>query len=172
MNRSRSTRIAALLLAVASTAAAAPQEGAPQALPRDEVREQNMRAYIELLRRDVQSMKVAVITEMMEMTDAEQKAFWPVYRDYEHGLATLNDERIAAVETYAAQYTKLTGPVADKLATDALDLEARRVALKQAYFKKLKGVLTPVRAARALQIENQIELLLDLQVAASLPVVR
>jgi len=30
---------------------------------------------------------------------------------------------------------------------------------------------SPVRAAKALQIENQIQLIVDLQVAASLPVV-
>ena len=53
-----------------------------------------------------------------------------------------------------------------------LDLEARRTALKQKYYAKVKAALSPIKAAQALQIENQIQLLVDLQVAASLPLVK
>jgi hypothetical protein len=62
--------------------------------------------------------------------------------------------------------------MANDLMTRALDLESRRTALKQQYFTRLKAALSPVVAARALQIENQIQLLIDLQVAASLPVAK
>ena len=34
----------------------------------------NLRAYVELLRADVRAQKVAFITELMEFTDAEDKA--------------------------------------------------------------------------------------------------
>jgi len=44
------------------------------------------------------------------------------------------------------------------------------VALKQKFFTQLKGAMSPKTAARAMQVENQILLLLDLQVASSLPV--
>ena len=162
-----------MLIAAAVPVAAAAQQSAPaEPLPREEARERNLRAYIELLRRDVRTQKIAVIAEMMQMTDSEQREFWPVYREYERALATLYDERIAAIETYAEQYGRLTAATADSLALKVLDLEARRIALEQTYFTRLKTVLYPIRAARALQIENQIELLVDLQVAASLPVVR
>jgi hypothetical protein len=53
-----------------------------------------------------------------------------------------------------------------------LDLEGRRNALKEKYYAKLKTALPARTAARALQVENQIKLLVDLQIAASLPVAR
>ena len=135
-----------------------------------ETRDLNLRAYTELLRSDLRTQKVAVITELMVFTEEEDAKFWPVYREYENELRRLNDERLAGIETYAKNYLQLTPAVADQLATKSLDLEARRTALKQKYYGRLKTALTPVRAARALQIENQIELIIDLQIAASLPV--
>jgi hypothetical protein len=142
-----------------------------QPLPRAETRDRNLRAYVELLRSDLRTQKVAVITEVMQFSDAEDAAFWPIYREYERELASLNDERLRGIETYAKVYQNITAATANDLMTKALDLESRRTALKQKYFTKLKSAMSPLTAARALQIENQIQLLLDLQIAASLPVV-
>jgi hypothetical protein len=146
------------------------QPAARAAAPTTTGREQNLKAYVELLRSDLRTQKVAVITQVMAFTDAEDQAFWPVYRQYETELATLNDERIRLVDTYAKSYTNLSDAIANDLVTKALDLEARRVVLKQKYYSQLKTVMSPKTAARAIQVENQILLLLDLQIAASLPV--
>ena len=133
-------------------------------------REQNLKAYVELLRSDLRTQKVAVITQMMNFTDAEDQAFWPVYRQVQTELARLADDRLRNIELYAKSYTNLTDATADDLVTKSLDLEARRAALKQKYYAQLKAVVSPKTAARALHVESQILLLIDLQVAASLPV--
>ena len=62
----------------------------------------NFQAYAELLRSDVRTQKVAIITEMMEFTEAEDAAFWPIYRDYDAEMAKLGDERVALIAEYAA----------------------------------------------------------------------
>ena len=86
-------------------AVAAQQAGASRSRCRsEEARERNLRAYVELLRSDLRTQKVAVITEMMQFTEAEDAAFWPIYREYELELSRLNDERLAAIETYAKIY--------------------------------------------------------------------
>jgi hypothetical protein len=144
----------------------------PAALPREEARARNMNAYVELLRSDLRTQKVAVLTEMMQFTEDEDKAFWPIYREYDLALSRLNDERLALIESYAKAYDTLTAATASDLVVKALDLESRRTALKQQYFAKLKGAVSPLVAAKALQIEQQILLLVDLQIAASLPVVQ
>jgi len=174
----RSRGIAILAAAVSAVSAVALDIGAVAQtspavqVPRDEAREMNLRAYTELLRSDVRAQKVAVFTQMMAFSEREDAAFWPIYREHELELSRLNDERLAAIEAYAKAYTSLTPPVADQFALKALDLEARRTALKQKYYKQVKAALSPIRAAQALQIENQIQLLVDLQVAASLPLVK
>jgi hypothetical protein len=145
---------------------------AAKPIPADEAREENLHAYTELLRSDLRSQKVAIIAEVMQFTEDEDTKFWPVYREYETELAKLNDERIALVKDYAASYETITDSVADRLALGALDLEGRRHALKLKYYNRFKSVVSPKTAARFLQVENQMLLILDLQIAASLPIVK
>lgn len=160
-----------LTLALCAAPHLALAQGTKPASP-NETREVNLRAYVELLRSDLRSQKVALITEVMQFTEAEDAKFWPVYREYETELAAINDDRLAGIKQYAANYEAMTDAVADKLARAALDLEARRHALKVKYYERFQSVLSPKTAARFLQVENQILLLLDLQIAASLPIIQ
>jgi len=66
----------------------------------------------------------------------------------------------------------MTDAIADKMGGRALELEGRRHALKEKYFTRLKSVLPAMTVVRFFQVENQILLLLDLQIAASLPVIK
>ena len=164
----RSLSIGASLLAVFVGYATPAHAQAP---PAAETRELNLRAYVELLRSDLRGQKVAVISEVMQFTDAEDAAFWPVYREYETELATINTDRMALIKDYAMGYETLTDATADGLALRALGLEAKRQALLERFYTRFKAVVPPKTAARFLQVEHQILLLLDLQIAASLPIV-
>ncbi|HVH29842.1 MAG TPA: hypothetical protein VM818_24005 [Vicinamibacterales bacterium] len=161
-----------LVLGALSHVLSAQQPQGAKVADAEETREANLRAYVELLRSDMRAQKVAVITEMMQFTEAEDEKFWPVYREYETELAALNNDRLALIRKYAASYDTLTDAMADQLANGALDVEGRRHALKQKYYERFKSVLSPKTAARFLQVENQILLILDLQIAASLPIVQ
>jgi hypothetical protein len=132
----------------------------------------NLSAYAELLRREVQTEKVAIITEVMGFTDAEDAAFWPIYREYDIEMAKLGDERVALIEEYARNYEQMSDGTADKLAGRALDLEARRHAVKAKYFERIKKALSPRTALRFLQVEQQLLLIIDLQVLSALPIVK
>src|SRR5262249_23705476 len=88
----------------------------------------NLPADAELLRSDIRAEKVAILTELMELTEAEDAVFWPIYRDYDNEIAKLGDERVALIADYARSYDTLTDEAADGLAKRALDLESRRQA--------------------------------------------
>ena len=38
---------------------------------------------------DVRTMKVAIITEVMGFTEEEDRAFWPIYREYDLEMSKL-----------------------------------------------------------------------------------
>jgi len=59
-----------------------------------------------------------------------------------------------------------------ELAERALDYEAGRVKLKRHYFQKFSKALSPQTAVRFFQMENQIQALVDLQIASELPLVK
>lgn len=58
-------------------------------------------AYIELLRSDIRAKKVAIITEVMQFADAQARAFWPVYREYDLELSKIGDARVELIKDYA-----------------------------------------------------------------------
>ena len=152
----------------AATPAAKP--AATSATP--DARDVNLRAYVELLRADVRGQKVAILTEMMDFTEQEDTKFWPIYREYDVELSKINDDRVTLIQEYAKNYEKMTDAVADRIASGALGLEGRRHALKLKYYDRLKAALSPKLAARFLQVENQLLMILDLQISAALPVVQ
>jgi hypothetical protein len=143
----------------------------PQASEK-ETKTLNLSAYAELLRSDVRLQKIAILTQLMGFTDAEDAAFWPIYREYDGEMAKLGDERVALIAEYAANYSALTDATAEQLAAKALDLEARRQATKAKYYERIKKALSPRTALRYLQVEQQLLLLIDLQISASLPIVK
>jgi hypothetical protein len=130
----------------------------------------NLSAYAELLRSDVRAEKVAILTQLMDFTETEDKAFWPLYRDYDLEMAKLGDERIALINEYRDHYSKMTDAIADKLASGALDLEGRRRAALVKCYDRVKTALPARKALRFLQIEHQLLLLIDLQISALLPI--
>src|SRR5215204_1034768 len=135
-----------------------------------ETKSLNLAAYAELLRSDVRAQKIAILTEVMGFTEAEDAAFWPIYREYDGEMAKLGDERTALIGDYVQEYATLTDAAADRLAIRALELEARRQALKGKYYEKVKTAVSPRTAMRFLQVEHQLLLLIDLQIAAALPI--
>jgi hypothetical protein len=164
----RRTMVTLILLMVSSLGAGAQS---PQITER-ETNSLNLSAYAELLRSDVRAQKVAIITEVMGFTEAEDAAFWPIYREYDLEMAKLGDERVALIDEYVRSYSQMTDATAEKLGSKALDLEARRQAVKAKYHDRVKKALSPQTALRFLQVEHQLLLIIDLQIAAALPIAK
>ena len=127
--------------------------------------------FIELLRQDLKTQKVAVITETMNFTEAESNAFWPVYREYDFEATKLADERLSIIKDYAANFENMTDAKAKELIDRSIKNQENRLKLRKKYFKEFLKVLPAIKAARFAQVDNQISLLLDLQIAAEMPLV-
>jgi len=137
-----------------------------------ESQDANIRAYVELLRADVHARKTAIITEIMQFDDDQATKFWPIYREYDLELQKLNDQKLAAIQEYAKNYGNLTDEKADELARLALELEGKRNDLKRKYYDKVREQLGGLVAARFLQVENQLLMVMDLQISSNLPIVK
>jgi hypothetical protein len=131
----------------------------------------NIREYIELLRTDVKKQKTQIMSDVMQLDASQAAAFWPIYKEFETDNTKIGDQILELVKSYAANYGSMAPDVADQLATKLLGIEQQRNVLKRTYYGKFKTALDPVTAARFLQVENQLENLIDLQIAARLPVI-
>ena len=127
--------------------------------------------YIELLRSNLKTERVAIITEAMELTDKESDVFWPIYRDYDHERTKLADTRIAILKDYASNYGNLTDKKAQDIIYRAFDLERDLLDLEEKYFVRLRRELSATTAARFIQVENQLNMLIQMQISSELPLV-
>jgi len=150
---------------VKSTTASNPAN-APAATSNEEV---NIRAYVQLLRTDLSKARTQVVSDVMQFDAEQAAAFWPIYKDFQGDLDKVGDQIVGLIKDYVLNYDTMTNAKADQLANKLLDIEQQRNELKRKYYEKFKSALDPITAARFLQVENQIEKILDLQIAAQLP---
>ena len=130
----------------------------------------NLRAYTELLRRDLTKSRASIVGEVMQLDSDQATVFWPIYKQFESDFKKIDNREISLVEKYTNNYDQMTNELADQIANDLLKIEQQRSDLKRQYYQNFKKALDPITAARFLEVENQLEDLLDLQIASRLPV--
>jgi len=128
--------------------------------------------YLELMREDVKTQKLAIVTEALQMTDDQSSVFWPIYREYDLELSKLGDRRLAIIKIFSYNYEMMTDETAKTIADDSFKLRGDRLKLQKNYYKKVEKELGAVMAARWMQTERIIENLIDLQLAANLPLIQ
>jgi hypothetical protein len=132
---------------------------------------QNIQAYIALLRSNVRQQKAEMLGEVMQLSAADAAKFWPIYEQYDKELAKLNDQRVANIQEYASSYDQMTDAKADELIQKAMSYRKQRSELLAKYYQQVKQALGGITAARFIQVEDQLLLIIDLQIDSSLPVV-
>jgi hypothetical protein len=65
----------------------------------------------------------------------------------------------------------MTDAQADDLVQKAMEYRKARAELLAKYYGRMKDALGAVQAARFLQVEDQLLMIIDLQITSSLPVV-
>jgi hypothetical protein len=128
-------------------------------------------SYFELLRQDLGTKKVALITEVMQFTDEESEVFWPLYREFDFEGSKIGDETLKLIKDYAAHFENITDEKAVELMNTSFELKKKKLDLKRNYLKKFGKIIAPARAVKVMQVMNQIDLIIDLQIASQLPLV-
>lgn len=138
----------------------------------DDAELEELERYVELVRTDLKKERVQLVGEAMDFSAEEAALFWPIYSEYEKEFSEQGDERLILIGDYSIHYWNMTDDKATELASRALALEEKRTALKRKYVGRIGAAMSPVVAARFLQVENQINTLLDLQIAQELPLIQ
>ncbi len=131
----------------------------------------NTDAYIALMRRDVRQEKSEIMGSVMVLNAQDAAKFWPIYSAYDAELTKLNDQRVENIKEYARAYNDMTDVKADELIQKSLAYQKQRAELLAKTYDQIKEALGAITAARFAQVEHQLLLLIDLQIAAALPIV-
>jgi len=128
---------------------------------------------MQILLDKIKADKKLLVARNMDLTEAEAKAFWPVYEQYQQELANFNQRIGKLIESYAAAYrtNSMTDEAAKKIIADFVAIEKGEAAVKEFFVPKLNQVLPPKKVARYLQIENKIRAALKYELAGEIPLV-
>jgi len=131
----------------------------------------NTDQYIGLLRKDLRSQKKQYIAANITLTADEATKFWPVYDHYAAETERINNDRITVLKEYAENLANLTDGQALALNNKSIAIDRSFVTLRQRFIPQFVKVLKGKNLARFFQIDKRIGLLIDLQIAAGVPIV-
>ena len=131
----------------------------------------NMEIFIQKIKAD----KKLLVASNMDLSEAEGKAFWPLYDAYQADLMQINQRLGKTIKDYADAYNTGKGTISDdtakKLLNEALSVEESEVKLKRTYADKIGKVLSATKTTRYIQIENKIRAVIKIELAKQIPLV-
>jgi hypothetical protein len=154
------------LLAVTLVAIAFPLLASAQD---ESVQVQSIRADEQVILSRIMTDKRAVYAQAMRLTDEESRAFWPVYDEYEAKVKRIDDRFILLVNDYAAKYSTMTDADAQQMLAAKMKIDFERMALQQAYTRKIAKAVPAIKALRYAQVESRIDNELQREVMQLVP---
>jgi hypothetical protein len=128
----------------------------------------NMQLLLEKLKAD----KRLLVAENMQLTEAEAKAFWPIYDQYQNELFLIRVRTGKLIKDYADAYETMTNATAQRLLDESMTIETLRLKLRKAYLPKFRKALPGVKVVRYYQIENKINAALEYELGANIPLIK
>jgi hypothetical protein len=118
--------------------------------------------------------KKSIVTQYMTLSDAEAKAFWPVYDEIQSEQAALAKRLQSLLSSYATEMrgNALSDEKAQKLLDEWIALDQDEAKQRAAAASKVMKVLPGKKAARYLQIEGEYRALRNYDLAATVPLAK
>ena len=146
-----------------AAAQSAPGTGAPA----NNIKDQD----IEILRADLRQQRKQIMAENMTLTADEATKFWPIFDQYRQEAIKPNDERWAVIKDYAANYTTMTDAQAQDYMKRSTAVDQQLLALRMKYVPIFEQVISAKKTALWYQIDRRVDLLINLQLSAMIPMV-
>ena len=129
---------------------------------------------LNLTREVIQIKRKAIVALNMGLTDYESKAFWPVYDEYWAEMKKLGDREVALISDFAKHYVyeSMTNQKAKEMHQEWMSIKKHTVKLQEKYAKRFRKVLPEKKVLRYFQIENKLDLIIDSELSAQIPLVR
>ncbi|HVN89420.1 MAG TPA: hypothetical protein VMT61_06385 [Candidatus Binataceae bacterium] len=116
--------------------------------------------------------KKALVGANMNLTDAQAKAFWPIYDAYEAQMEKLEDRHAAEVNSFVKSFQAMTDEQANKKLDEVMEIKQARLNVQKEFIPKFRAAVTGVQATRFFQIDNKLQALTQCALAQALPLVQ
>ncbi len=96
----------------------------------------------------------ATLAKTLAMDKAQERKFWPIFREYRYELAKLNHARQQLLDDFGTHGAELSVAQAREWIDGWLDNETSRVKLTDRFVKRFRRVLPEAKVAWLLVLEN------------------
>jgi hypothetical protein len=126
---------------------------------------------VQIARNLTEQSRQATVAANLPLTEAQGNAFWPVYLKYREEVTQQNLRLGELIKKYSREYDEMTDDAAEDLTRTYLDIDKRKLELKEEYLKKFEKVLPASLVARAMQTEQKLDAMQAFTIARSIPLV-
>ena len=109
---------------------------------------------------------------LMELSPEQEEIFDPIFKQYQDEFKKIGNERFSIIFEFKEDYTSMSDSKANELAKRSIEVRKERLNLMEKYYNKFSTALDPIVAARFLQLENYINLILDTQIAEEVSLIK
>jgi Spy/CpxP family protein refolding chaperone len=126
---------------------------------------------IQMLRADLRAQRKEITAQNMTLTADEATKFWPIFDQYRQEAIKPNDDRWALIKEYAANYDTMTDAQAQDYIKRSTAVDQQLLSLRMKYVPVFEKVIPAKKTALWFQIDRRIDLLINLQLSAAIPMV-
>jgi len=108
-------------------------------------------------RERVEALKVGFLTQRLNLTSAEAKAFWPVYNEYEAELEQLRKARRENLLNARDNWDQLSDAEVEKIVESELASRQQELDLLKKYHSRFKQVLPIKKVARLYKAQEDFK---------------
>src|SRR3954464_5515238 len=123
----------------------------------------NLSSYAQNKRENIQAMKVAFITQKLDLTPQEAQQFWPLYNQYSEKTIELRKKRRQSRQgnrENRPNLDSLSDKEIEQLVNNDLIIRQKELDLQKEYNEKFKAVLPIKKVAKLYAAEEQFKVVL------------
>jgi len=102
----------------------------------------------------IKSLKVAYITERLDLTSTEAQAFWPIYNAYEEKLEEFRQQERSQIYSKLREMESKSDSEIEKLLQNLVSLEKEKHIVRQQFLKDIRKVISAKKTFLLLKTEN------------------
>ena len=102
----------------------------------------------------IKSLKIAYITERLNLTNSEAQAFWPIYNAHEKQIESFRNQERSGIYGKLKDMESLSENEIETLLRELITLENQKHAANQQFLKDIQKVISAKKTFLLLKTEN------------------
>jgi len=108
-------------------------------------------------REKIKSLKIAFITDRLDLSTKEAQTFWPIYNEYEENREALRKKERTEIRAKINSADQLSEKEAKDLLEKYISFEDEEEALDKAFLKKVSSVISAKKTLLLLRSEEDFK---------------